>query len=199
MCRILASTLLVLCLLASTAAGHAQDFQKGLDAFNKQDYASALREWRPLAEKGNASAQFNLGAMYDLGRGVPKDAKEASKWYRLSAEQGNADAANNMGMNYRLGLGVPRDDKESVRWYRLSAEQGNASGQANLGLAYDIGAGVIQSNVYAHMWLNVSASNGHKVAASSRYTLEKEMTLADISKAQELARQCVAKSYKNCD
>ena len=62
------------------------DFQKGLDAYNRGDYQSALREWRPLAEQGNAYAQGNLGFMYKNGRGIAQSDTAAVKWYRKSAE-----------------------------------------------------------------------------------------------------------------
>ncbi len=62
------------------------DFQAGVDAYNRGDYATALREMQLLAEQGNASAQFNLGFMYNKGQGVPQDYTEAVKWYRLAAD-----------------------------------------------------------------------------------------------------------------
>ena len=68
---------------------YGDDLQDGLDAFQKQDYKTAYKFWLPLAEQGNAKAQFNLGLMYNNGQGVPQDYKEAVKWYRLSAEQGD--------------------------------------------------------------------------------------------------------------
>ena len=62
------------------------------DAYKRKDYKIAYKLWLPLAEQGNAFAQFNLGLMYHEGQGVPQDYKEAIKYFRLSAEQGNADA-----------------------------------------------------------------------------------------------------------
>ena len=64
------------------------DFQKGLTAYESGDYATALREFEPLAEQGVADAQYNLGFMYDNGQGVRRNHKTAVKWYRLAAEQG---------------------------------------------------------------------------------------------------------------
>ncbi len=97
-------------LLASTLlfapALHA-GLDEGLAAYKAGDYASALREFRPLAEQGNASAQYNLGFMYDIGRGVPQDYKQAVTWYRKAAEQGNAGAQNHLGTMYEHGEGVP--------------------------------------------------------------------------------------------
>ena len=72
------------------------DFQKGMNAYERGDFTTALRKWKPLAEEGNARAQYWLGSMYKNGRGVPQDDKTALKWYRLSAEQGHALAQNNL-------------------------------------------------------------------------------------------------------
>ncbi len=64
------------------------DFQDGLAAYQRGDYQTALREWRPLAEQGYAPAQYNIGSMYKNGHGVPQDYAEAARWYRRAAEQG---------------------------------------------------------------------------------------------------------------
>jgi TPR repeat protein len=108
---------------------HSADFDAGVAAHNKSDYATALREFRPLAEKGNAIAQLALGLMYDNGEGVPENDAEAVKWYRLGAEQGYARAQSNLGLMYAKGRGVPENDAEAVKWYRKAAEQGDASAQ----------------------------------------------------------------------
>ena len=120
------------------------------------------------------------------------------KWYTLAAEQGDSDAQFNLGVSYDTGQGVPQDYKTAVKWYRLSAEQGDSDAQYNLGLMYYYGDGVIEDNVYAHMWLNISASDGNAQASEARDSIAKTMTSADISKAQNLARECVAKNYKGC-
>ena len=88
--------------------------------------------------------------------------------------------------------------KTAVKWYTLAAEQGHASAQNNLGVMYGNGGGVLQDNIYAHMWWNIASSSGDSNAAGNRTIVEKNMTTADISKAQELARQCVNKNYKDC-
>jgi len=99
---------------------------------------------------------------------------------------------------YHKGRGVIQDYKTAVKWYTLAAEQGNSTAQNNLGVMYVIGSGVIQDNVYAHMWWNIAASAGDESASKNRDRVAKNMTSADISKAQQLARECVAKNYKNC-
>ncbi len=58
------------------------DFQAGVDAYKRVDYPAAFREFKPLAERGNAAAQSNLGSMYQNGQGVRRDYRQAVKWYR---------------------------------------------------------------------------------------------------------------------
>jgi TPR repeat protein len=82
------------------------DYKAGEDAYNRGDFATALREWRPLAEQGNDSAQFFLGVCYANGYGVPKNLELALQWYRLSADQGNWFAQNDLGAMYQQGDGV---------------------------------------------------------------------------------------------
>jgi len=73
-------------LLGSTGVSWSADFQKRYAAYQSGDYATALREFRPLAEQGDANAQFNLGQMYRKGEGVPQDDRTAVKWYGLAVE-----------------------------------------------------------------------------------------------------------------
>ena len=90
----------------TSSVGWSADFQKGLAAADRGDFATALNEWKPLAEQGNAFAQLNLGVMYNKGNGVLQDFKTAVKWYRLSSKQGDATAQSNLGAMYELGHGV---------------------------------------------------------------------------------------------
>ena len=112
-------------LLGSAGCDESADFQKGLTAYYNKDYATALREWKPLAKQGDAIAQSNLGVMYYKGQGVPQDYKTALKWYRLSAKQGNADAQYNLGFMYRLGQGVIPDDIYAHMWWDIAASSGD--------------------------------------------------------------------------
>ena len=79
-------------LLGAAEAGSA-DLQKGKYAYDTGDYAAALREWRPLAEQGDAKAQYNLGVMYAKGEGVAQDYAQAAEWYNLAAAQGVENGA----------------------------------------------------------------------------------------------------------
>jgi TPR repeat protein len=102
--------------LLSGGVSLSADFEKGFAAYNSGDYATALREFKPLAKQGDARAQNNLSLMFAFGRGVPQDDKTAVKWFKLSAKQGYANAQSNLGAMYVYGLGVPQDNKIAVKW-----------------------------------------------------------------------------------
>ena len=193
----LLSALAVSLLLAGPVS--AQDWDKGFAAYEAGDYATALQEWRPLAEQGNTGAQAMLGIMYMGGDGVLQDYAEAVKWYRLAAEQGFAAAQYKLGGMYRNGSGVLRDNAEAAQWYRLAAEQGHAWAQAILGAMYEYGDGVLQDDVLAHMWFNISGANGVANGSEKRGEVEKRMTREQIAEAQALARRCMASDYQDCE
>ena len=87
---------------------------------------------------------------------------------------------------------------EAVRWYRLAAEQGHAGAQFFLGGMYANGRGVLEDSVLAHMWFSIAGANGYKSAREERYSLERDMTRAEISRATELARECMGSVYQDC-
>ncbi len=182
--RILAA-LLLLTLAAPAWAG----WDEGVAAYERGDYATALREFRPMAEQGNAKAKFNLGFMYSNGQGVPQDYAEAVRWYRKPADQGDAGAQYNLGVMYSEGQGVTQDYAEAAKWFRKSAEQGHARAQNNLGVMSNRGYGVPQDYVQAHMWYNLAAAGSPSVedrdrAAKNRDIVTKLMTPAEIAEAQ---------------
>ena len=151
-------------LLLAVPSVNAADFQKGLEAAKRGDFATALLEWRPLAEQGHAKAQYNLGVMYDFGRGVSKDYKQAVYWYKKAAEQGIAEEQYNLGVMYDFGKGVAEDDTQAVYWYRKAAEQGNVQAQYNLGVMYRNGQGVTEDDTQAVYWYRKAAEQGHALA-----------------------------------
>ena len=79
-------------LLGSAGISESADLQKGWDAYKNKDYATALREWKPLAEQGNADAQNNLGVIYNNGWGVLLDFVRAHMWFNIAASSGNTNA-----------------------------------------------------------------------------------------------------------
>ena len=97
---------LMLVAVAMAGAAVAGPLENGVAAYNRGDYATALRLLRPLADQGNADAQDMLAVMYTVGQGVPQDRAEAIKLYRLAAEQGNAHAQDYLGFVYLDGVEV---------------------------------------------------------------------------------------------
>ena len=185
-------------LLFTATAGHTADYEKGAAAFHEGDYATALTEWTPLAEQGDARAQFLLGAMYNEGKGVPQDYKAAAGWYTLSAEQGMPIAQYNLGQMYQQGWGVSKNSEIAAKWFMHAAEQGVASAQAALGGLYFLGKGVQMHYVYAYMWLSIAAANGMENAGEYRDTVMRQMNPEQIAEAQEATLECVRKGFKGC-
>jgi clan AA aspartic protease (TIGR02281 family) len=99
---------------------------KGAAAYSRGDYATALAIFRPLAEAGDVTAQFDLGVMYANGQGLVQDYIQALTWYRRAADQRSADAQNNIGNLYRYGRGVPQDKVRAYMWFNLAASALNA-------------------------------------------------------------------------
>ena len=190
--------LMLMLMLSFSHSAIADDFEDGLVAYGKGDFATALRLLTPLAEQENSNAQFLVGWIYERGEGVKKDYKIAVKWYTLAAEQGFADAQYNLARMYRFGY-VGKDYKTAVKWYTLAAEKGHISAQSTLGSSYYFGQGVAQDYVKAHMWWNIAALNGDAEEINNRDFVAKKMTPAQIEKAQEAASRCIKQNLKNCD
>ena len=109
--------------LIGLATPSQADYQAGQAAYRLGDYATALQEFKPLAERGDARAQASLGFMYDKGQGVSQDHAEALKWYRKAAEQGEAMAQFNLGTMYAVGQSVPEDYVQAHMWIDLAASR----------------------------------------------------------------------------
>ena len=163
-------------------------FVEGATAYNNKNYAVAYKEILPLARAGNADAQHLLGLMYNMGRGVRQDYKEALAWHRKAATQGKADAQYVVGAMYYTGNAVIQDHQQAVGWFRKAAEQGHAQAQQVLGLMYryHIG-GVPQDNVLAYMLWNLAAASGNVNAAEQRSSVIKQMTEEQIEEGQALS------------
>lgn len=107
------------------AAPAAADFAAGLAAYQKQDYAAALKEWQPLAEGGSYDAQYNVALLYLDGKGVARNYEEAAKWFARAANQGHVKAQHNLGAMYGIGQGVKRDYVQAYKWLSLCAAKGD--------------------------------------------------------------------------
>lgn len=158
--RSLRFTIAVVLSIACLAVPAWADGQTGVDAYTRGDYATAEREWRPLAEQGNAAAQYNLGVLYDRGQGVPQDDTQARQWWEKAAVQGDANAQLYIGTLYAFGRGGPQDYAAARQWFEKSAVQGHANAQFNLGVLYDSGQGGPQDYAIALQWYEKAAAQG---------------------------------------
>jgi TPR repeat protein len=99
---------------------------------------------------------------------------------------------------YARGQGVPVDEKEAAKWYQMAAEQGDSTAQFLLATAYLKGAGVEKDDVHAYMWLAIAAATGEQQAQASansaKQQLGRRMNPAQISQAEDMAKQWLAKS-----
>lgn len=103
----------------------AANYQSGVDAYYRGDFAGAMEAWRPLAEAGDSVAQNSIGALYDHGLGVPEDNYEAARWYEMAAQQGLPLAMRNLANQYATGHGMPYDTEMARQWYEKAAAQGD--------------------------------------------------------------------------
>ncbi|MCP4385353.1 MAG: sel1 repeat family protein [Hyphomicrobiales bacterium] len=163
-------------------------------AYRRGDGPAAVELLLPLANRGNAIAQYFLGSIYDNGReGVERDRAEAVRWFRLAADQGDALAQASLGIMYSLGRGVPQDDIEAANWllksvyqgnmeaqgplaqiytrgldsFAAAAEQGDAEAQFHLAVMIESGLAQERNQTEAVKWYRKAAEQGHAAAQSS--------------------------------
>ncbi|TXR46612.1 sel1 repeat family protein [Phyllobacterium endophyticum] len=136
-------------LSATTTFAYASDAR---DAYERGEFVRALNLWQPLAERGDAEAQMNLGAMFYHGIGTIVDKAEAFKWYRKAAEQGDSRAQATIGTAYYTGNVVTTEKGEAFKWYFKAALQGEPESQSMVARMYHSGDGVLQDRSEAIKW-----------------------------------------------
>ena len=192
---LLAACAIAMAIGAPAAAGPLED---GNVAYHMKEYAKAAELWQPLAQKGNAIAQYSLGTLYAEGNGVTQNDATAFMWFQRAANQGNAAAQYNVGASYAAGTGVEKSDADAIRWFRRAADQGMAFAQLNLGLLYAAGNGVAQDNVEALKWLEIAfrglpAGGARMDVAHAMQDVGAKMTSDQIDEAKQRAREWKAK------
>jgi uncharacterized protein len=129
----LATAILLFAVTVNAPTAQADSLKEATTAFAKKQYAAAIKLFRPLAEKGNAIAQYKVAVMHRMGLGVPKSEKEARKWSRLAAKQGNPEAQALLGGLYYKASGEESPDTvRAYMWYEAAAAQGNAEAKKDL-------------------------------------------------------------------
>lgn len=177
----LAALALIPC--TSTAA----DLEKGFAAFDVGDYETSLAECQPLADEGNAAAQFCVGRLYANGFGVPMDDAQALRWYGAAADQGYPAAQYNLGVMHANGWGVQMSDGNAAEFYIAAAAQGYVPAVMSLAEVCYRGMGVEEDAVEAYAWYLVAVKLGSMTAVSKRDELVERLTAEEVTAGQQRA------------
>lgn len=161
----------------------AQSVKAGIDAWQKSDYSEAVAIWRPLAEKGDADAAFNLGQAYRLGRGVPLNIGAAQTWFERAASQGHVDAQTTLG----LLLFQNGNHIGGLRWLKAASEKGEPRAMLVYGTALYNGDGAPQDPVLGYAYVSRAAAQGLPAAKDTLAQLDQMMPLEDRKKGVALA------------
>src|SRR5215213_6800462 len=161
----------------------AQSVKAGIDAWQKADYAAAVAIWRPLADRGDADAQFNLGQAYRLGRGVPIDLGAAQIWFDRAASKGHVDAQTTLG----LLLFQNGNHTGAVRWLKAASDKGEPRAMLVYGTALFNGDGVPQDPVLGYAYISRAAARGLGAARDTLAQLDAMLSAEDRKKGAALA------------
>ncbi len=175
--------IVALMVLAAGSPLAAQSVKAGIEAWQKADYPGAVAIWRPLAEKGDADAQFNLGQAYRLGRGVPTNLSAAQTWFERAANQGHLDAQATLG----LLLFQSGDQAGGLRWLKGAALKGEPRALLVYGTALFNGDGVTQDPVMGYAFVSRAAAQGLAPAKETLAQMDKILPLADRKKGVAIA------------
>lgn len=145
------------------------DVKTGVDAWQQGDYGKAVAEWGPLAQQGDADAQFNLGQAYKLGRGVQTDLSAALDWYRKAAAQGHVRAEDNLGLlMFQQG-----DRANAMPYLQRSSSRGDARAQYIVGTALFNGDLAAKDWVRGYALMTRAAASGLPQATTSLQQMDK--------------------------
>ena len=169
---------------AAASAASAQTAKTGIDAWQRADYAGAVAIWRPLAEKGDADAAFNLGQAYRLGRGVKLNLSAAKTWFQRAAEKGHVDAQTTLG----LLLFQNNEKADGIRWLKSAAEQGEPRALLVYGTALFNGDGIAQDPVLGYAYVSRSAAQGLPPAKETLTQMDQILPLAERRKGLAIAQ-----------
>ena len=161
----------------------AQSVKAGIEAWQKADYSAAVAIWRPLAEKGDADAQFNLGQAYRLGRGVPINLAAAQSWFERAADKGHIDAQTTLG----LLLFQNGNHTGGLRWLKAASDQGEPRAMLVYGTALFNGDGVPQDPILGYAFVSRAAAQGLQAAKDTLVQLDQIMPVEDRKKGVALA------------
>jgi uncharacterized protein len=163
----------------------AQTIKEGIEAWQRGNYAAAVGIWTPLAEQGDADAEFNLGQAFRLGRGVQTNLAAAKSWFEKAADQGHVDAQTTLG----LLLFENSDQAEGLKWLKKAAAQGDPRALLVYGTALVNGDSITQDPPLGYAYINRAAAQGLPTAKETLEQLDHLLPPADRKRGLVLARQ----------
>ncbi|MEZ5743355.1 MAG: SPOR domain-containing protein [Sphingomonadaceae bacterium] len=166
------------------------DVKAGVDAWERGDYKTAIREWRADAAKGDPDAQFNLAQAYKLGRGVERDLAMAEKLYSQAAARGHLQAAD----NYGLLLFQRGERAKAMPFIHAASDRGDPRAQYVLGLAYFNGDNVQKDWLRAYALVSLAQQSGLPQAAGALSQMDQHIPLEDRQKSVNLAAEIASKA-----
>jgi cell division septation protein DedD len=172
-------------LIATAAPLSAQSVKAGIDAWQRADYAGAVAIWRPLAEKGDADAEFNIAQAYRLGRGVPTNLAAAQTWFERAANQGHVDAETTLG----LLLFQNGEQAAGIKWLKKAATSGEPRALLVYGTALVNGDGVSQDPVLGYAYVSRAAAQGLQPAQDTLAQLDQLLPLDQRKRGVAIARK----------
>jgi TPR repeat protein len=170
-------------LCAAAAPARAQNVKAGIQAWQRADYSAAVAIWRPLAEKGDADAAFNLGQAYRLGRGVPTNIAAATTWFQRAAAKGHVDAETTLG----LLLFENGDQARGLKWLKAAAEKGEPRALLVYGTALVNGDGLKRDPVLGYAYVSRAAAQGLAPAKETLAQLDQLLPLDARKKGVAIA------------
>ncbi|MBT3724012.1 MAG: sel1 repeat family protein [Gammaproteobacteria bacterium] len=179
---------LILLALVITGPIFAANFDIGLEAASNGDWDTALKEWLPLAEKGNADVQVRVGLYYNFGYGGGKiNYLAAVNWYQRAVKNGNVAAKFWLGTMLEKGHGIDKDLEKAFDLYTESANKGFNLAQHHLGSLYDTGKIVELDKKKAFSWFMKAAEQGYSSAQNDigRYYFEGIVVLQDYDTSKK--------------
>ena len=176
---------LTIALLSGLASPAFADVKDGVDAWGREDYKTAIAEWRGPADKGDADAQFNMAQAYKLGRGVSADLVQAERFYKLAADQGHLQASD----NYGLLLFQNNRRTDALPYLTESARRGEPRSQYVLGTGHFNGDFVQKDYVRAYALMTRASAQGLSQATSNMAQMDKYIPIEDRRRAVQLAGQ----------
>ncbi len=185
--RALAPAGLALVLASSGAA--AVDLQRGVVKYQAGDYEGALAEWRPLAEKNDPNALFNIGQAYRLGRGVKEDWAIALQFYERAGALGHVAAQGNAGTLLFYGAAPLQNKTSAIEWWQRAAANGDARSEYMLGVLHFNGEGVAKDWPRAYALTTRARDAGLPEASKSLDQMEKYLSDSDKTAGKQLAEQ----------